>query len=78
MAIRTANTAAGIVICSAASERVMKKMTTEQFNAEKDWQICMIILREMFAHGIIEKREFDKASVNLRGKLNPVLADLYR
>lgn len=38
----------------------------------------MIILREMFAHGIIEKREFDKASVNLRGKLNPVLADLYR
>ena len=53
-------------------------MTSEQFEAEKEYQSRMSIMRAMLNLGLITKSEYDKIDTKFLKKYSPIFGSLYR
>lgn len=53
-------------------------MTPEQFEAEKEYQSRMSIIRSILKLGLITKSEYNKINTKFLEKYSPIFGSIYR
>ena len=57
---------------------VVKFMTSEQFESQKQYEARMSIIRALLREGLITQSEYDKIDTKFFKKYKPIFGSLYR
>lgn len=76
MRIKTVNIALMAVIQRIDIRKMVKNMSQEQFESEKNYRVALYIAKSMLLKGLINEREYCQIDTILIAKYQPIIGNL--